>query len=206
MIHKVKVSARLFEPSGFYVVDGSVQAGRRVGRRTGKDATFVRRKRVQNLRRSVAFRVLENVDERFARPDVGNPRRKEENRFADLNLIAVEQAARFDAATVDVNAVRTFEVDQRSTVDAASYFGVPTRNFGVAKSNFIRRVASDRRRFIVESETVPLVVTLNDKKRVQRRLRSVFSLESRKDCGMRKSRTNASPKRAPYYFNARSAR
>jgi hypothetical protein len=163
------VGARFFEPSRFNVVGGGGE-----GRGTGKNAVFLRRERVQNLRNVVVFGVLEDVDERFARSDVGDSRGKEENRFADLDLIAVEETTRFDPTPVNVNAVRTFEVDQRSTVDVESYFGVSARNFGVAQSNVVRRVASDRRRFVVERETVPLVVALNDKKRVKRPLRSDF--------------------------------
>ena len=91
----------------------------------------------------------------------------EQERAAELHLVAARQLMLADLAAVDEGAVGAAEVAEDELVVTSGELDMVARNLGVVQLNCIRRSAPDGHQRIVETEARALISTLNHEERRQ---------------------------------------
>ena len=89
----------------------------------------------------------------------------EQQRAAELQLVAAGQLVLLDLLAVDERAVGAAEVADDERVAAAAELGVLARDFGVVQLHGVRRAAAERDGRAVEPEARALIAALNHEQR-----------------------------------------
>ena len=91
--------------------------------------------------------------------------RVEEQRAAELDLVAAGELVLFDLLAVDERAVRAFEVADEILFAAAAELGVLARNFGVVQLHGVGRAAAECDRGAIQPEAGALIAALDHEQR-----------------------------------------